>query len=85
MFVGNEVTKRRDVLEHRRLYGSGPKQKDRLHLVVELDKAYGAWGKKNFPRATEKARGSTNAHSGKALIYPAQPWGRSKRLSCAGK
>src|SRR5215469_4722365 len=32
----------------------------------EWIKPYGAWGKKNFPRATEKAQGSTNAHLGKA-------------------
>ena len=32
-------------------------------------------GKQNFPRETEKARGSTNTHSGKALINPVQPGG----------
>jgi hypothetical protein len=50
-----------------------------------MDKAVRRLGEKNFPRATEKARGSTNAHSGKALIYPAQSWGRSKRRFCAEK
>jgi hypothetical protein len=49
-----------------------------------MDKAVRRWEKRT-PRATEKAQGSTNAHLGKPLIYPAQPWGRWKRYFCAEK
>jgi len=51
----------------------------------EWIKPYDAWGKKNFPQATEKAQGSTNAHLGKAPDLPGKPWGRWKRYFCAEK
>jgi hypothetical protein len=51
-----------------------------------MDKAVGRLAKKNFPRATEKARGSTNAHSGKTPdLSGTTLWGRWKRHFCAEK
>ena len=63
-----------------RTYQPQPVRRKEIDKPEEWTKPYGAGGKQNYPRGTEKARGSTPAHSDKAPELPGTSLGPPETL-----